>query len=87
MNKKWSEKTILEKTAYIISYVALGVWLVFEVLERTEVLKDAQMITCIAVCVVCICQAFSFWNVKRNLSYIAIAGAVLLLAVVLLMLM
>ena len=83
MNKKWNEKTTLEKTMDIIAFIAVCVWLVFEILERKSV-SYADTGASISIVVVCICEAFSFWNVKRSLSYVAIAGAVLLLTTLIL---
>ena len=59
--------------------------LITEPLERAGKVESADWITCIAICVVCICEAFSYWNQKRILSYIAIAGAVFLIAVMVLL--
>ena len=83
--KKWSEKTILEKVADIIAIVALCVWLVTERLEGNS--ETVGIGSSVAIFVVCICEAISFWNVKRVFSYVAIGGAVLLAAVVVLQLM
>ena len=81
MNKKWSEKTAFEKTLDVIAFIALCVWLVFEFLERKNIVPYAELGSCISIGVVCICEAISFWNVKRALSYVAIAGALLMFAV------
>ena len=81
--KKWNEKTALEKVVDIIAVVALCVWFVF---ERLEGKSDSVGIgSSAAIFVVCVCEAISFWNVKRALSYVAIGGAVLLAAVVVLL--
>ena len=75
MNKKWSEKTTFEKTLDIVSFVACAVWLTIVILKRTNIFKQyADLCECICIVVICACQAISFWNVKRYLSYIAIAG-------------
>ena len=87
MDKKWNEKTTLEKTMDIISAVAFFVWLAFEALDRSYKLPYAEFVSCIAICVVCICEAVSFWNIKRVFSYVAIIGAVLLAVVVVLKIM
>ena len=87
MDKKWSEKTTFEKTMDIISGIALCVWLIFEVLERTNKVKSANLVNCIAIGVICVCEAFSFWNTRRSLSYVAIAGAVCMATVVILTLL
>ena len=84
MNKKWNEKTTFEKVTSIISVVALCIWLIFELLERTTSLGFAKFVNYIAVCVICVCVAFSFWNVKRYISYVAIGGAICMIAVVIL---
>ena len=84
MNKKWSEKTTFEKTMDIISGIALCVWLIFEMLERKNTVPYASTAATISICIVCICEAFAYWNVKRAFSYVAIAGAVLLAAVMVL---
>ena len=72
----WSEKTTLEKVATIIAGIALCVWLVFEFLERKNAVPYAETVNYIAIGIVCICEAISYWRVKRVLSYIAIAGVV-----------
>ena len=84
MNKKWDEKTIPEKIATIVSGIALCVWLVFQVLERTTSLWYAEFVNYIAISIICICEAFSFWKVRRSLSYIAIGGLICMLAVIVL---
>ena len=87
MNKKWSEKTTLEKAVSFISGIALCIWLLFEVLERKVSLPYANTVNCIAILVVCVCEAISFWKVKRALSYVAIGGAICIIAVMVLGLM
>lgn len=59
------------------------IWLIFEMLSRTGKLAFADLI-CIALCVICICEAVSFWNTKRVLSYVAIGGIILTLVAVIL---
>ena len=76
MNRKWSELTAFEKTVNIISWIALAVWVVFSFIERASQIQYAELITCSAIGIVCVCEAISFWKVKRGLSYVAIAGAV-----------
>ena len=84
MDRKWSEKTTVENTAEIISAIALVIWLVFEAIGRTKNVQYAELIGTIALIVVCICEAVAFWNVKRALSYVAIGGTVLIIAVAIL---
>lgn len=84
MNRKWNEKNTLEKTVTIISGIALCVWLLFEVLARKSTLKYANTVNYIAIFVICVCEAISFWKVKRALSYVAIGGAILMIAVMVL---
>lgn len=78
MNQKWSEKTKFQKVMEIIAGIAFLVYLIFEALERAGKVGSADLITCIAIDIVCICEVFSYWNVKRAFSYVAIAGAVFL---------
>ena len=85
MNQKWSEKTTFQKVMDIIAGIAFLVYLIFEALEITGKVESADLITCIAIGVVCICEAFSYWNTKRIFSYVAIAGAICLIGVVLLL--
>ena len=85
MNQKWSEKTTFQKAWDIIAGIAFLVYLIFQALERAGKVESADLITCIAISVVCICEAFSYWNTKRTFSYIAIAGAVCLTAVMILL--
>ena len=77
-------KNTLEKTVTIISGIALCVWLLFEVLERKSTLKYANIVNYIAIFVICVCEAISFWQVKRALSYVTIGGAILMIAVMVL---
>ena len=84
MNQKWSEKTAFQKVMDIISVIAFLVYLIFETLERTRKIESADLIACIAIVVFCVCEAFSYWNTKRILSYFAIAGAIFLTAIILL---
>ena len=85
MNEKWSERTTLQKVMDIIAGIVFCVYVIFEVLERTGKVESADLITCIAIGVVCVCEAFSYWNTKRIFSYIAIAGAICLTAVIVLL--
>ena len=85
MNQKWSEKTTLQKVMDIIAGIAFFVHVIFQVLEIAGKVESADLITCIALSVVCICEAFSYWNTKRIFSYVAIAGVICLMGVVLLL--
>ena len=85
MNEKWSEKTTFQKVMDIIAGIAFLVYLIFEALERAGKVESADLITCIAIAVVCVCEAFSYWNTKRVFSYVAIAGAVCLTTVMILL--
>ena len=85
MNEKWSEKTTFQKVMDIIAGIAFLVYVIFQALERANKVKSADLITCIAIVVVCVCEAFSYWNTKRIFSYVAIAGAVCLTVVVVLL--
>ena len=87
MNQKWNEKTTFQKIMDIIAGIALLVYVIFQALERNSKVKSAELIGCIAIVVVCICEAISYWKIKRAFSYIAIAGAVFLTAVVVLLYM
>ena len=87
MDKKWSEKTTFEKTVRIISFIAFCVWLVFEILERTNKSDAISLGSYISVCVICIAESISFWNFKRSVSYIGIAGAICMIAAIVLSLM
>lgn len=84
MSGKWNEKNKLEKTVTIISAIALCVWLLFEILESKTSLQYANIVNYIAIFVICVCEAISFWKVKRALSYVAIGGAILMIAVMVL---
>ena len=53
-----------EKTVTIISWIALVVWVVFSFVERTSKMLYAELITCIAIGVVCVCEAILLWKVK-----------------------
>ena len=81
MNRKWNEKNTLEKIVTIISVIALCIWLLFEFLESRTSLQYGNTVSCIAIFVFCVCEAISFWKVKRSLSYVAIGGAICMIAV------
>ncbi len=81
--KKWNEKNTLEKVMDIISGVAFCVWLVLGYVENK--MPYAELASYIALCVVCVCEAVSFWNTKRVLSYVAIGGIVLMLTTLVLL--
>ena len=81
----WNEKTIVEKIATIISGIALCVWLVFEFLSNSGKVSFADTAACIAIGIVCICEAISFWRTKRVFSYVAIAGFVCMVTAVVLL--
>lgn len=82
--KKWIEKTAFEKALDIISAIALCVWFIFERIQDAGTMACAEIVSCIAICIVCVCQMISFWNVRRAFSYVAIAGIVLLVTVMVL---
>ena len=84
MNKKWNEKTTFEKVLDIISGIALCVWVIFAVLERTNGDKWTEIGEYISIGIIGVCQGISFWNVKRVISYIAIGGVVCIVATVVL---
>ena len=85
MNEKWSEKTKFQKVMDIISGIALLVYVIFQTLESAGKVESAELATCIAIVVVCVCEGFSYWNTKRIFSYIAIAGAIFLTTVLILL--
>ena len=85
MNKKWNEKTTFEKVMDIIAGVALCVWLVFEYLGKKIGFEYSETASCIAMLVVCVCEAVSYWKVKRAFSYVAIGGAVCILTAMILL--
>ena len=85
MNRKWSEKSTVEKVAEVISWIALVIWIVFEAVDRKIEASWASVGACTAIVVVCAAEAISFWKVKRVFSYIAIGGAVLLATVAVLL--
>ena len=84
MKKDQSEKTIMSKVTTIISAIALCVWLLFEVLERTISLSYANYVIYVAIGVISISEAVSFWNVKRVVSYIGIGGLLCTIALIIL---
>ena len=81
MNRKWNEKNTVEKTADVIGLIAFVAWLLLEFLGKRGIIQYSEVTTCIAIGIVCVCEAVSYWNVKRAFSYVAIAGVVLLSAV------
>ena len=85
MDEKWCEKTTFQKVMDIIAGIAFLVYVIFQALERAGKVESADFITCIAIGIVCICEAFSYWKTKRIFSYVAIAGAVCLIAVIVLL--
>ena len=85
MNQKWSEKTAFQKAMDIIAGIAFLVYVIFQALERAGKVESADLITCIAISIVCICEAVSFWNTKRVFSYVAIGGMVLMLTALVLL--
>ena len=85
MNEKWSEKTTFQKVMDIIAGIAFLVYVIFQALERAGKVESADLITCIAIGVVCVCEAFSYWNTKRIFSYVAIAGVIFLTVAVVLL--
>lgn len=78
--KSWNEKNKIEKISDIISWIALCVWVMFEALDRKGMIEWADIASRIAIIVVCIFEGISFWNERRVLSYISIAGIICLLA-------
>ena len=83
MNKKWNEKTTFEKTLDIISGITFCVWVLLTYVEIK--MPYAELVSYIALFVVCVCETISFWNTKRVISYIAIGGMVLMLTALILL--
>ena len=81
--KKWNEKTTFEKIVEIISGIAFCVWLVLEYMGNK--VPNAELASYIALCIVCVCEAITFWNTKRVLSYVAIGGLILMVTVLVLL--
>ena len=81
--KKWNEKNKAEKVMEIISGIAFCIWAIFTYVPNK--VPYAEMISYIALCIVCVCEAVAFWNTKRVISYIAIGGMVLMLAALILL--
>ncbi len=81
--KNWNEKNKLEKVMDIISGFAFCIWLILGRLENK--VPCAELAGYLALCVVCVCEAVSFWNTKRVLSYVAIGGIVLMLTTLVLL--
>ena len=82
--KKWCEKTTFEKALDIISSIAFVIWMLFEFLANKG-MGYAEMGAGISILVICICQAISYWNVKRAFSYVAIIGGTCLAAALILL--
>ena len=87
MNRKWNEKNTLEKTVTVISVISLCIWFLVEYFGKRLSLQYADTISYIALFIICTCEAISFWNVKRYISYIAIGGLLCMIAVVVLEMM
>ena len=79
MQKKWAEKTALGKTLTVISWIAMITWIVFWALDKWGSFPHSDIIANFALAFVCLCEIYEFWNVKRVISYVAIAGSVLIL--------
>lgn len=86
MNKKWHEKTTLEKLMDIISFITIFVWLIFIAIEYTIGFAGAEIVNRICSGIICACLAVSFWSVKRIVSYISIVAVVCALINIILML-
>ena len=84
MNKKWHEKTTIEKIMDIISYITLCVWMIFIVIEYTCGFAGSEIANGICSGIICVCLAVTFWPAKRIVSYISIAAAVCALTTIVL---
>ena len=81
MQKKWAEKTTVGKILTVISRVAMIIWIVFWALNEWGSFPNSDIIANFALAFVCLCEIYEFWNVKRVISYVAIAGSVFILAI------
>ncbi len=81
--KKWNEKNTLEKVMEIFSCIAFCAWLLLGCFEKK--VPNGELASNIALCIVCACEAVSFWNTKRVLSYVAIGGMVVVLTALVLL--
>ena len=83
--KKWSEKTTFEITADIISESAFVLWLIFDAVGKKSGAAWTEIAGFISIMVICVLQGIAFWNQKRVISYIAIAGFVCLVVALVLL--
>ena len=80
MEKKWSEKTKLQKISDVVSIVAFCAWMLFEFLDSKGIVGWADIASRIAILILCVFECISFWKEKRIISYIAIGGFICLVA-------
>ena len=78
MTKKPDNKTKLEKTANIISCIAFCIWILFEILDKSITI----LVNHISIFAICVSESICMWKKSRIVSFIAIAGAVVMLAVI-----
>ena len=78
--KKWSDKSVLEKTSDVISWIAFAAWLLFEMIEKNAGAGWTSIASRIAIIVICIFEGISYWNERRVISYVAMGGVLLLVA-------
>ncbi len=85
--KTWNEKNTFEKVMDIISGIAVIAWIILGIFERNGTINWKIEPSFITATIICICQAFSSWNDKRVISYIAIGGIVCMIATIILMIL
>ena len=78
--KKWNDKSTFEKTSDIISAIAFCAWLIFEFINKNGTVKWADILSRIAIIIICIFEGICNRKEHKIISYIAIGGFVCILA-------
>ena len=76
MNMKWSDMTLMEKVALVVSCIAA---FVVALALRNQSLFSVD-ITCPAIAVATALEAVAYWKKNRKLAYLLLAGTVISLA-------
>ena len=76
MKMKWQNMTPMQKVSFIISCIAVAVWVVSKAKPGLFPIDPTYP----AIAVFTVCEAVVCWNQRRKWSYLLIAGAVVSMA-------
>lgn len=73
MEWKWKELNAAKKAVMVISYVAMAATVVLMVLQTAKIWDPSQDFILLGLAVVSMCEAYLYWDTKRNIAWLSVA--------------